>query len=209
MSLRLRRITGEVARFSAVNVLATLVAVVVFNALVHGIRGWYHGPLHARPLTSYFLANTLGMLVSYSGSKRFAFRHRKAVGPGEGALNYVVINLASFVIPISCLWFSRNVLHYDDALSDNVAGNVVGAVLGTTFRFWAFRTFVFTSHGAHVLPPPEPGRVEGQHEAGRHLVSVGRDVGPEVGPHVAELVEHEPQQRDADADDVVRVAGDA
>ena len=31
----------------------------------------------------------------------------------------------------------------DSQLADNIAGNGVGLVLGTLFRFWAYRTFVF------------------------------------------------------------------
>ncbi|MFL6156074.1 MAG: GtrA family protein [Marmoricola sp.] len=144
MGRRLRRISGEVARFSAVNVVATVVALVIFNALVHGFKGWFEGPGHDRPLTSYLVANSIGMFVSFYGSRYYAFKHRHAAGPGDGLLIYVVINLASFVIPISCLWVTRNVFHLDTIYADNISGNVVGAILGNVFRFFAFRKFVFT-----------------------------------------------------------------
>lgn len=166
MNRRLRRISGEVARFSAVNVVATIIALIIFNALVHGVKGWFSGPLHDRPLTSYLLANSVGMFVSYYGSRHYAFKHRHVAGPGGGLLNYVVINLSSFVIPISCLWISRNVFDWSSIYADNIAGNVIGAVLGNIFRFWAFRRFVFTKHpvlprrlgrgGAHADEPELP-----------------------------------------------------
>lgn len=150
MNPRLSRITGEVARFSAVNVVATVIALILFNALVHGVRGWFGGPLHAHALSSYLLANSVGMFVSYYGSRYYAFKHRHAAGPGGGLLIYVAINLSSFVIPLSCLWFTRNVLNWDTIYADNMAGNVVGAILGNIFRFWAFRRFVFTKHPSYV-----------------------------------------------------------
>ena len=51
MGSRLRRIGGEAAKFSAVNVVATFVAVLLFNALVHGLPGIYRpGPLHGYPV---------------------------------------------------------------------------------------------------------------------------------------------------------------
>jgi putative flippase GtrA len=145
VSLRLRSLSGEVARFSAVNVGATVVAVFLFNAIVHGLKGWFGGPLNDHPITAYLLANTVGMLVSYYGSRHYAFRHRHAAGPGAGLARYVAINLASFVIPVTCLWLTRHVLHWDSIYADNVSGNVVGALLGNVFRFWAFRRFVFPS----------------------------------------------------------------
>lgn len=151
MGRRLRRITGELARFSAVNIVATAVALVGFNLLVHGVKGWFAGPMHGNPFVGYLLANSVGMFVSYYGSRYYAFRHRHAAGPGGGLLNYVVINLASFVIPITCLLISRNVFGWDTIYADNVSGNVIGALLGNAFRFWAFRRFVFTVRSPLVL----------------------------------------------------------
>ncbi|MEO5654318.1 MAG: GtrA family protein [Marmoricola sp.] len=144
MGARLRRLSSEAAKFSAVNVVATLVAVVLFNVLVHGVVGLYHpGPLNGWPLTSWFLGNWVGMWISFYGSRRYAFKHRRPSGPGGGALNYTLVNLASFVIPMSCLWLTRNTMGWNNALADNISANVVGAALGMVFRFWAFRRFVF------------------------------------------------------------------
>jgi putative flippase GtrA len=141
----MRRLTGEVARFSAVNVVATIVAVFLFNMVVHGLKGSFDGPLNDHPITAYLLANSVGMFVSYYGSRHYAFRGWHVAGPGGGLARYVAINLASFVIPVTCLWVTRHVLHWDSIYADNVSGNVVGALLGNAFRFWAFRRFVFSS----------------------------------------------------------------
>ena len=78
-------IGGEAVKFSAVNVVATVVAVVLFNALVHGMPGMYApGPLHGYPVATYFVANTVGMLISFYGSRGYAFKHRQPTGPGGG-----------------------------------------------------------------------------------------------------------------------------
>jgi putative flippase GtrA len=145
MGTRLRRLSLEVARFSAVNVVATAVALVLFNLLGHGLKGWFDGPLNGQVIYAYLLANSVGMVISYYGSRHFAFRHRRAAGPGGGMVTYFAINLASFVIPVTCLWFSRSVLKWDTIYADNVSGNVIGALLGNAFRFWAFRRFVFNT----------------------------------------------------------------
>lgn len=144
MGRRIQHFLGEVTKFLTVGGVATLVALVVFNGLVHGSFGG-PGPLNEDPLLAFVLANTLGMFVSYRGSRSWAFRHREAVGPAGGRVLYFAINTASMVIPLACLSFSRYVLHRDDAVSDNISANVVGLVLGTVARFWAFRQFIFVS----------------------------------------------------------------
>ena len=167
---RTRRAGGEAARFSLVNAGATLVAVVLFNLAVHGVPGVVTpGPLNTLPVPAWLAANLVGMGLSFWGSRRWAFRHRRPSGPGGGALHYSVVNVVSFVIPMTCLWGSRHVLGWDSALADNVSSNVVGALLGMAFRFWAFRRFVFK----------------------RRRRSRGARTGPEVGPDESELLEHQ------------------
>jgi putative flippase GtrA len=139
---RFQRFAGEVAKFLTVGGVATFVALLIFNGLVHGYLGG-PGPMHEQPLAAFVIANSVGMLVSYRGSRSWAFRHREAVGPAGGRLAFFAINVASMVIPLGCLAFSRYVLHRSDPVADNVAANVVGLALGTTARFWAIRELIF------------------------------------------------------------------
>ena len=132
----------EGAKFLTVGGVATLVAFVFFNGLVHGYFGG-PGPMHDDPLVAFVIANTIGMLVSYRGSRSWAFRNREAVGAAGGRVRFFVINLVSMVIPLGCLSFSRYVLGLSDPVADNVAANVVGLVLGTLARFWALKQFIF------------------------------------------------------------------
>ena len=174
------------------NVVATVVAIVLFNLLVHGVAGIAApGLLNGWPVTAWFLANCVGMVISFYGSSRYAFRHRHAAGTAGGVVRYVEVNLASFVIPMACLWVTRNVLGWDSALADNVSANVVGAFLGMLFRFWAFRRFVFKREPAGLTARAASG------------------VLPELGPDEPELLEHQSQQRQADAHHVVGIAGHA
>jgi putative flippase GtrA len=144
MGRRWQHFLAEVTKFLTVGGVATLVAFVIFNATVHGYFGG-PGPLNQQPLLAFVLANTIGMFVSYRGSRSWAFRHRETVGAAGGRLAFYVINTASMVIPLGCLALSRYVLGLEDPLSDNIAANVVGLALGTAARFWAFRRFIFLS----------------------------------------------------------------
>jgi putative flippase GtrA len=136
-------VLSEGGKFVAVGAVATVVALVLFNLLVHGIGG--DGPLNGQPLVAFAVANLVGMAVSYRGARSWAFRRREPVGPASGRLGFLVVNLVSLLIPMGALAISRYVLDLDGAISDNVAANVVGLGLGTAFRFWATRRFVFRS----------------------------------------------------------------
>jgi hypothetical protein len=145
---------------------------------------------------TYFVANTVGMLISFYGSRQYAFKHRQPTGPGGGLVNYAIVNFASFVIPMACLWVTRNVFDWDTVIADNVAANVVGALLATMFRFWAFRRFVFKRHS-----------VEFHGEKGTLVLGTPvQSLLPELGPDEPELLEQQAQQRQADAHDVVGIA---
>ncbi len=144
MGARFDRLLAEGIKFLTVGGLATGVSFLVFNGLVHGYLGG-PGPMHEQPIGAFVVANTLGMLVSYRGSRSWAFRDRQAVGVAGGRLAFVVINLVSMVIPIACLAFARYVLHRSDPIADNIAANGVGLGLGTLARFWAIRRFIFLS----------------------------------------------------------------
>lgn len=144
-----KRLGVEVSRFLVVGLVATIVAFVLFNWLVHGFGvtgGWFR----ERPEAAYVVANGVGMVVSYRGTKGWAFRERSSRHADGGLVAFVVINLATMLIPISCLWISRGI-GLDDPVSDNVSANAVGLALANAARFFLFRTFVFVDQ---VSEPP-------------------------------------------------------
>ncbi len=143
MGHRAQRLLGEAGRFLAVGGLATLVALVLFNLLVHGFNTGDHALLDDRPILAYVLANTVGMVISYRGTRMWAFRDRPPRHADGGRSAFVAINVATMTIPVLCLYVSRDVLGLDDPVSDNVSANVIGLALGVAARFWLFRALVF------------------------------------------------------------------
>lgn len=144
MGPRRQRLLSEAAKFLTVGGVATLVSLVIFNGLVHGYFDG-SGPMHSDPLVAFVIANTVGMVVSYRGSRSWAFRDRAAVGVAGGRVMFFVINIVSMVIPLACLSFTRYVLGLTDPVADNISANVVGLGLGTLARFWALKRFIFLS----------------------------------------------------------------
>ena len=96
------------------------------------------------------------MVVSYRGSRSWAFRNREAVGVAGGRVAFIVINVVSMVIPLACLSFTRYVLGLTDPVADNISANVVGLGLGTLARFWAIRRFIFLSPARLERREPSP-----------------------------------------------------
>ena len=143
MAGRWHRILTEAYRFLAVGGLATIVAFVIFNFLVHGFSAGWEAPLKHHPYLGFVIANVIGMAVSYRGSRTWVFKDRPPRTADGGRVMFILINLVTMLIPIACLWFSRNVLHQDDPYSDNIAANVLGLFLGMVARFYLFRTLVF------------------------------------------------------------------
>ena len=143
MGDRWHRIFTEAYRFLAVGGLATVVAVVIFNFLVHGFHTGWDALLSGQPYLAFVIANLIGMAVSYRGSRTWVFKDRPPRTADGGRLMFVLINLVTMLSPIGCLWISRNLLNLDDPYSDNVAANVLGLFLGMVARFYLFRTLVF------------------------------------------------------------------
>jgi putative flippase GtrA len=64
---------------------------------------------------------------------------------------FFILNGIGLGIGLGCLAVSHYVLGamwprvFQTALADNIASFVVGMALGTLFRFWSYRRFVFIS----------------------------------------------------------------
>lgn len=148
MSLRDRRsrlvgLLPQLSRFGAIGMLGLLVDVGGFN-LLRFAGG--EGPLYDAPLTAKLLSAAAATVVSWLGNRYWTFRHtRRAAAHHEFALFVVVCTLGTG-IALGCLAISHYLLGFTSVLADNVSANVVGLVLATGFRFWAYRTHVFQEH---------------------------------------------------------------
>jgi putative flippase GtrA len=138
-----RRLAGEIWRYLTVGLVATIVSVLLFNFLVHGLNtaGW--APLNDQPVLGYVLANLVGTVISYRGTRWWAFRGRETRHPDGGRTAFVAISIGTMLIPMGCLWISRSALGLDDPLSDNLSANVIGLALATAARFVLNRQLVF------------------------------------------------------------------
>jgi dolichol-phosphate mannosyltransferase len=129
---------AELLTFLAVGGAGYVVDVVAFNVFRSLEPFKSIDPAYARTL-----AVVLAMVVTYLGNRTYTWRddvgdvRRREIGL------FVLFNVIAFGFSVVTLVVSHDLLGLTSRLADNVSANVVGMALGTAFRFWTYRRFVF------------------------------------------------------------------
>jgi len=135
----------EMLKFGAVGAVAFVVDVGLFNVLTTALwPGDGGGPLDGHEKIAKIVSASIATVVAWLGNRYWSFRHRRQSSRTREFATFVLMNVIAMGIAVACLTVSHDVLGFTSPLADNIAGNVVGVGLGTLFRFWAYRTFVFT-----------------------------------------------------------------
>jgi putative flippase GtrA len=135
----------EMLKFGAVGAVAFVVDVGLFNLLTSDL--WFGSgapPLDGHEKMAKIISAGTATVVAWLGNRYWSFRHRRQSSRGREFLTFVLMNVIATGIAVLCLAISHDVLGLTSRLADNVSGNLIGIGLGTLFRFWAYRTFVFT-----------------------------------------------------------------
>ena len=99
--------------------------------------------MYDKPLTAKVVSVAVATTFAYFGNRYWTFRHRGRTSFGREYLLFFVLNGVGMAISVSCLWISHYLLGFTSALADNISANVIGLALGTLFRFWSYRRWVF------------------------------------------------------------------
>lgn len=130
----------EVAKFGVVGLGALVVDIGLFNLL--RFSGG-QGPMFDRPISAKIVSVAVATLVAYFGNRYWTFRDRGRTRMSRELAMFFLLNGVGMLIAISCLYVSHYVLGLTSALADNLSANVIGLGLGTLFRFWSYRKWVF------------------------------------------------------------------
>jgi putative flippase GtrA len=150
---RFRHLIHEVAKFGVIGGLAFVVTEVGTNVL--------HFDTGLGPLTANVIATVLATFVSYAGNRYWTFRHRESSRVGREYAVFFVLNGIGLGIQLACIGFTYYVLSLTGRLPYNVA-LILGIALGTLFRFWSYRRWVWraplteTLEQEHEALEPEP-----------------------------------------------------
>jgi putative flippase GtrA len=125
----------EMIKFGVVGAVAFVVDMGSFNVLRRTV-------FVDRPTAATVVSAFLATVVAWVGNRVWTFRHRRNRPVHHEAALFALTNGAALVIQAGVVATSHYVLGLQSLAADNVA-KVVGIGLGTLFRFWAYRTFVF------------------------------------------------------------------
>jgi putative flippase GtrA len=170
----------EIAKFGVVGGVGFVVQLGVTDAV--------HLGLGVGALSAVVVGYVVATVVTFLGNRHWAFKHRRGKGLHRETLTFILLNLVGLGIQEAVVATVHYGLHMTDPLSYNVA-NIAGIGLGTLFRLWSYRKWVFlevTGEPAEVAPtvlpielPIEEDSAGAHHSGGEHA---GADPGAE---HVA------------------------
>ncbi|MCF2532657.1 GtrA family protein [Yinghuangia soli] len=141
------RFRTEVTQFLLAGGLAYAVDVAVFNLCLF---------LGLDAVTSKVVSSVPATIVAYIGNRYWTYRHRERTGVGREYTKFFVFSAIAAAIQAGCVFVSHHLMGFTSPLADNISGNIVGMALGTLFRFWAFRTFVFKHKSPEASPTVDP-----------------------------------------------------
>jgi putative flippase GtrA len=140
----------EIAKFGVVGALAF--------ALTTGLNNLFHFWLNLGPLTSFGLATIISAVFSYFANRHWTWRDRDDTGISRELPLFLGLSVIGLLISEAPLFISEYVLGFHSALAFNISSTLIGTALGTVWRFWSFRRWVFLD--------AEPKRTEeAAHEA--------------------------------------------
>jgi putative flippase GtrA len=118
--------------------------------LTFGLANAFHSMGHYKAIT---IATIVATVVTYLGNRYWTFKHREGQGTTRDSVIFFVLNGVGLLIYYGCIGLvevtgldptgghtSKDLFWYNVAL-------VVGTGLGTLFRFWSYRKWVWTLPG--------------------------------------------------------------
>ncbi len=141
---RFRHLIHEGSKFLIIGALGAVITFGVAPAL-YGI-GRY------KAIT---VATILATVFTYLGNRYWSFRHRQGQGTVRDTVVFFVLNGIGLLIYYGCIGLTdlaglgKSKIWYYVAL-------VVGTGLGTVFRFWSYRKWVWVAKDVSLLEPSEP-----------------------------------------------------
>ncbi|MEO3808746.1 GtrA family protein [Sphaerisporangium sp. B11E5] len=134
----------ELAKFGTVGAVAFVIDFAGTNVMRYGV--------HLGPLTSKVFATVIAATFAYLANRFWTWRHREQSGLAREYFLFFVLNGIGLLISLLIIGFVEYTLGWRDPLSYN-ASMIVGTALGTLFRFWSYKKWVFLPP---ELPPVDP-----------------------------------------------------
>ena len=141
-SVRLRAFASQLGKFGTVGLVGFAVDFIIFNLL----RTTVFDPsaVDAGPIYAKVVSTTLAIIVNWVGNRFWTFGANRQSRTLREAAEFFAVSLIGMGIGLACLWVSRYGFGFTSLLADNISSNVVGLGLGSAFRFFLYRHWVFS-----------------------------------------------------------------
>jgi putative flippase GtrA len=127
-----RILLKEISAFGLVGAIALVIDVSIFAWLQP------HGALKAK-----FVSTTVSTTFAYFGNRHLSFSHRARTSIGRETSFFFGINLITLIFSELVIAFFVYVLDYGHASGMVFVVNLGTIGMGTLFRFWGYKRFVF------------------------------------------------------------------
>ena len=127
----------EVAKFGVVGGVAFVIDTGIYLWLLNG-------SMAGHPTKAKIISAAVATVFPWLANRYWTFRHRRQANMFREVFLFIVMNGIGMGIAAACVYISHWVLGFESTTADFISGSVVGLVLGTIFRFFAYRFWVFT-----------------------------------------------------------------
>lgn len=127
-----RILLKEVAAFGAVGAVGFVIDVGLFNLFFH------EGQAVAK-----LISTSVATVATYLGNRYFSFSHRARSGVGRETSIFFGINMLVLGFSIGVIALAEYPMHFKHHVFAMNVANIVSIAMGTGFRFWAYKRFVF------------------------------------------------------------------
>jgi putative flippase GtrA len=138
---RFRQAIHEGAKFGIVGGIGVIVVLVGSDVL--------HFELHLGKFTSVTIATVLATVTTFLGNRHWSFRHRRGAGARSETILFFVLNGVGLLIQYACIGVITDLMGLSARIWFTVA-NFVGIGIGTLFRFWSYRKWIWVTPEAYL-----------------------------------------------------------
>jgi putative flippase GtrA len=134
----------ELAKFLVVGGSSWILDTGIFTLLSHTV-------LNDRVITSKIISVLVSTIFNYILNREWSFSSRGGRERHHEAMLFFLVSAIALVVNLIPLWLSHyvfgiNTSNYSQltvSIVDFISANVIGTLLAMTFRFWAYRRWVF------------------------------------------------------------------
>jgi putative flippase GtrA len=145
---RFRLLIHEGAKFGIIGI----IGVIIYNIVNHILYVDYQ----VGPLKSATVAVIVTTITSYLANRYWSFRHRERTTVPRETVMFFFLNGVGLLIQWAVVGFTYYGIDQHGKLSNFIANNI-GILLGTLFRFWSYRKWVWAARqpaaGHEALEP--------------------------------------------------------